>query len=257
MKRMLSAVVVLLVAVLASVSIVNAASLDLTRPSMTTTNISDRCAASVGATSGTRTSTGSATSVVLTGLTADCAGRRVSLTLFKSNGTVVTTVSDAPLGAVTNGKATVTVPAFPAGTVDRIALTIGTWGIPASWTKPPPLPLAGCSIIGRPDVACTALVEPFDPWVSGFDVNITITTTPATPGAQWELALNLADPKLPQPIRSIQSWTPLKAGTTCDSLPYVTFVGKTAEWITRSDGKAGPVSIQGYTTSQGASLNCP
>lgn len=138
-------IVLVLAALLASIGTANAARLPLSGATLTTLPVFTRCTNEVQVEPGAVRQNGTSTSVVVRGLTPRCAGARVELTIVQASGAVVRRVS----GSVpTSGPATVTLgaPAFTPAQGFRVFATVGTWGVPATWTYAPPTPVTACTV---------------------------------------------------------------------------------------------------------------
>ncbi len=260
MKRSIGALITLLVFCLAAVGLANAASLNLATPQVSTASAADRCTATAKAAPGVITA-GTTKSVVLSGLDPKCANKKVSITPYNAQGVALATVKEKSLGQIAGGEATVTLPkAVNVASTEGAALTIGTWGIATTFTKP--MPLLSCTIEGRPGVACKVTYST-DAWSNGFGLNnVVLSTTPVTVGAKWKITVNLADPLIPQPVAHLRSDLKLVDGMTCTSLPILEFVGYTeANKVTDKYGKTENFYIGGATTDRGEGtgvrLRCP
>ncbi|HEY0186800.1 MAG TPA: hypothetical protein VGC67_04875 [Cellulomonas sp.] len=130
----LVATVLTSVLVTAGLAPASAARLDLSTRQITTTSAAACSRATIGATSGT-VSGGSSTQVVLSSVPTACQGRSATVRLYAADGTALaTTDTIATLAAA--GTSTVTVPAYAVSGAAGVALTIGTWALPTSWTAP-------------------------------------------------------------------------------------------------------------------------
>lgn len=269
MKRTFSAVTALLIFCLISVGLASAASLNLTGSKMSTVTAADRCTPSAKVTTGALTNS-TTKSVELSGLTNKCRQKKVSLTLYNAQGIALSTVTEKNLGPVTGGKATVTLPASVAVTnMEGAALTIGTWGIPTTFVKPPNS-LVSCSIPSRPDVTCSVSYTKTKLNSTNFEFNnLSLATSPVVAGAKYELLLNLSDPwfaSTPNPLGQIRtlngSELKLAPGTSCASRPNIRLVGKRSDnELTRANGTAGGFYLSGSTLvlapTTSTLLSCP
>lgn len=117
-------------------------------------------------------------------------------------------------------------------------MTIDTWGITTTFTKP--LPLLSCIIN-----------------------YVQISTDPAVANATFKLTINLADPALPQPIREMRSDLNRTAGVDdCSSKPIIDLVGPSWGNKTDSAGETFEFFIGGSTgildpAPQNTILQCP
>lgn len=269
MKRSIGAIVAVLALCLAAVSVANAATLNLTSLSVSTITAADRCTAAADVAPGPITG-GVTQSVVLSGLDPACANKTASITLYDAQGSALSTVTEQNIGAITAGKATVTVPPATAWSLDGAALTLGTWGISTTFTKPP-LPLLSCTIEGRPDVVCSVSYSKTKLNTTNFELtDVKISTLPKVKGAKYQVAVNLADPwfaSSPYPLSTIRGLAApgtliLGPGMTCASRPNIVLVGKRADNNkTGADGTAGPFYISGSSKKPAPSseslLSCP
>ena len=111
----------------------SAARLPLTGAQIMTARAAPCSAASIGAAAG-GTGTGS-TQVVLTGVPEGCRGRAATVRLFAADGTALAAADTAVTLAATTST-TVTVPAYTPARVGGVAVTVGTWSLPTTWTAP-------------------------------------------------------------------------------------------------------------------------
>lgn len=135
MKRVLVAATVVLAILLGSASLASAAQLNLLPESLGAFTISDRCTSAVTVSPTTVTS-GSALGVQVAGLTNECAGREIQLTLFGASGAAIVTATTT-IAAAGATSADVTTTSFTAADIAGAAVTIGTWGVPATWSYTP------------------------------------------------------------------------------------------------------------------------
>lgn len=133
--RRLAAVVAGAVAVLVVLllSPASAARLDVTAGNITTASGTPCSTAAVAAGTGGRS--GTITSVVLSGVPAPCRGLQATLRLYASDGTPLAT-ADTTVTLAPADSTTVTVPAYATSRAAGLALTVGTWGLPVTWTGP-------------------------------------------------------------------------------------------------------------------------
>lgn len=186
MKRVLVASLLAL-GVLVSTTIGHAAALTLTGGSIGSYSVTGRCTSAVtGFTNGTPTSTGSATSVVMT-IPAGCHDVAGQMRLVGIAGaTDITFTVPAP------GATTVTVPVpggFQASSVTGVALTLGTWGMPTQWTYTPPVapPSAGPISAGSTNTVLTQTWQLLD---GGMRFCVDIAVSSSTTG-RWVINLNI------------------------------------------------------------------
>jgi len=198
-----------------------------------------RCSNGPVAIAGGATHTGSRyTSVSLTNLAAACSGKAVQVTVYDATGAALAT------GTGTAGTAPfdVTTTAFVSTAATGVAILVGTWGVPATWTAPV-LPVFTCVVTDNSFV-------PLVPAQSCTLKNISITTGTTTTGgvtyptvtatfrvnspAGYLRFLVSADFGVTSPAPAFPGWTPLSVSTriltaqvpsVCGSLPYFTARG--------------------------------
>lgn len=101
-----------------------------------TTGVAAPCAATaLGAAAGATGAGGTATQVVLSGVPEACRGRVATLRLFAADGTPLA-AADASATLAASSGTTVTVPSYAPARVAGVALTVGTWALPVTWTTP-------------------------------------------------------------------------------------------------------------------------
>jgi hypothetical protein len=141
-------------------------------------------AAAVPASAG---ASGTATQVVLTGVPAACRGQAATVRLFAADGTALA-ASDTAVTLAAAEQTTVTVPSYATERVAGVALTVGTWALPASWTTPAGV-VTG-PVTPGPGTTFTSVT-----WsqlaASGTQACATVVLT-ATPGTEWRVDLHLA-----------------------------------------------------------------
>gem|GEM_PF-1396532 len=132
-----AALLVAVVAVLAALALApaSAARLVVRGPSVTTGSAAPCAPAALGAAAGTASASGTATQVVLSGVPAACRGQVATLRLYAADGTALAT-ADASATLAASASTAVTVPSYPAARVAGVALTVGTWSLPVTWTAP-------------------------------------------------------------------------------------------------------------------------
>jgi hypothetical protein len=180
------------------------------------------------------------TSISLTNLAAACSGQTMQVTVYDAAGTALAT------GTGTAGTAPfdITTTSFNATLATGIALLVGTWGVPTTWT---PLVL--------PVFTCVATDNAFAPLVPAEVCtlkSITITTGTTTTGGTTYPTVTVrfqvnspaghlrflvtADFGVMSPTPAFPGWTPvsvstrnltaqLPAGSSCSSLPLFTARG--------------------------------
>lgn len=139
--------------------------------------------AAVPASAGT---SGTATQVVLSGVPAACRGQVATVRLYAADGTALAT-ADTTATLAAADQTTVTVPAYPTARVAGVALTVGTWSLPTSWTTPagavtgPVTPGPGTTFTS---VTWSQLAS------SGTQACVTVVLTAAS-GTDWRVDLHL------------------------------------------------------------------
>lgn len=133
--RRLTAVVAAVTAVLAVLLLTpaSAARLTVVAGQLTTSAAAPCSTASVSA--GTGGASGTVTSVVLSAVPAACRGQQATLRVYAADGTPLA-AADTTVTLATADTTTVTVPAYATARVGGVALTVGTWGMPVTWTAP-------------------------------------------------------------------------------------------------------------------------
>lgn len=227
----LMALVVLLGLVLRPSS---AARLTLNPARMTTVSVADRCTDSVAATDGEAVA-GEVTTVKLTGLGSACAGQELALTLFGGDGAALTSTTTA-LAAELDDSATVIVPAYTPADVAGAAVTLGTWGVPATWTSVPPVtvPLVTCTVLNDPTgtKTCEATNVRIESWgyptVNTYNFYTTITSPSQTQDVEWQLTINLADPafEVDTKLADSNNGVTLAPGWSCSAMPTLELRGR-------------------------------
>lgn len=128
----------------------------------------------------------SATQVVLSGVPVACRGQVATVRLFAADGSALA-AADTTVTLAAAESTTVTVPSYATARVAGVALTVGTWALPTSWTSPtgavtgPVTPGPGTSVVS---VTWSQLSA------SGTQACVTVVLT-ATPGTDWRVDLHL------------------------------------------------------------------
>lgn len=245
-----------------------AAQLPTTQAKITSVSVSDRCTPTVAATNGTITGS-TATTVLLTGLGAGCGGRSVSLTLFGTTGAALTTaITTLPAGAT--GSATVVVPAYSPVGVAGAAVTVGTWGVPATWAYSPPVavPTVSCRVLNDPTgtKTCSGTNLQVDAWGSPLhtaNIYVTVVSPSTTADVEWELSINLSDPalKVYADLADSNNAVQLAPGWSCSSMPTLALRGQSLTG-TKLVGSGRTVTVwlqvraSSVPTSGGNLFNC-
>ena len=201
--------------------------------SMTSLSLAERCTQAVA--TNTEATAGQATSVVVTGLGAECGGLDLDLTLYGQGGTALTSVTTT-LAADASDSATVSVPAYAPADVAGAAVTIGTWGVPATWTHTPsvPLPLVTCTVLNDPTgtKTCEATDVRIDSWgyptPNNYNLYATVRSPSATADVEWQVTINLAGSELPFTANHADSnnAVALAPGWGCSSMPTLELRGQ-------------------------------
>jgi hypothetical protein len=190
----------------------------------------------IATTTGTAHTGANIQAVKLSGVPAACAGLPVSIVAYQSNGNSYATGT----GMASTGSFDIATSNYHANNVTGVALTIGTWGVPATWSYTPVvLPAVSCIVLtswtgggwpppdtyGTPTGAtCTATIFNYTAWgspLSNFNFQFTVTGA-----ANWELTFNFAN------TTQFPGFTPTNVGGTlnprlsptalCSDLPLLT-----------------------------------
>ena len=270
-----AAVLLLLVALLVGVvSPAAAAQLALSEARMTSVSLGERCTPAVTATSEMETEA-QTTEVTVAGLGGACGERDLALTLFSTSGAALTSAT-ASLAADADDSVTVTVPAYSPADVAGAAVTIGTWGIPATWAYTPPesapptsAPLVSCTVLNDPTgtKTCDVTDVRVDAWgypqLNTFNFYATVTSPSASADVEWQLTINLAHPDLQvnANLADSNNGVALAPGWSCSALPILELRGQ-ADVSTQYVGGGSTVTVwmQGRAapspTSGGSLFNC-
>ena len=238
-----------------------AARLPLEPANFTSVSVADRCTESVQATHETA-ATGKVTTVTLSGLGAACDGRELELTLYGAHGEALTS-GRAPVATGNGESMGVTVPAYTPAEVAGIAVTVGSWGVPATWsyTFPAEKPLAECTVLNDPTGAKTCEVKDIrvDAWgypdIDSYNLYATVESPSGDQDVEWELEINLADPefKVLANLAVSNNDVTLSPGWTCSSMPMLKLRGRdevNSRYI--GGGKTVTVWVQGKSVSDQA-----
>lgn len=187
--RVLAAAALLLVlALLAALAVrpASAARLTLTGAQITTASARP-CAATALAAATPTTSGASSTQVVLSEVPAACRGLVATVRLFAADGTALAG-GDTSATLASAATTTVTVPVYPPSRVAGVAVTVGTWGLPATWT-------AVTGSVSGPVTPGPATTFGTLTWTqvasSGTQACVSVPVS-ATAGSTWRIDLNLA-----------------------------------------------------------------
>lgn len=193
MKRVLVAATVVLAILLGSVSLASAAQLSLPPGSLGAFSVTDRCTQAVTV-SPTTVASGSASGAQVTGLTNECAGREIQLTLFGTSGDAIVT-GTTTIAASGATSADVTTTSFTAADIAGAAVTIGTWGVPATWSHTPatsPTQPSGPITAGNDDTVVSPITWNNQRSWGSYTVCFTVEVTVAGPeAAVWALNVDL------------------------------------------------------------------
>ena len=259
MKRNLSALVALVVLLLAALSISNAASLELKGAKLSDTTVADRCTATAKA-APTDIENDMMKSIVLSGIDVKCVKKSATFTVYDAQGKALSTVQNQAIQKLVDGKITFKLAApIRVANTEGVALTIGTWGIATTYTKP--VPLLSCSIVGHPEAPCTVSYTR-GKWSIGFGLNnVVANTTPKFVGARYKLTVNFSDPWFVSPpdpmpkIRNVFTLAKLAPGMSCQSMPIIDFFGPAYEDTINSEGRSPQVSIGGTPSGESPASN--
>ena len=176
----------------------------------------------IAATTGTAHTGANIQAVKLSGVSTACAGLPVSLVVYQSNGSSLATGT----GTASTGSFDIATSSYHANNVAGVALLIGTWGIPTTWSSTPVvLPAVSCIALtpwtggwpppntyGTPTGGtCTATISNYAAWGSPLsNFNFTVTVTGAS---NWELTFNFANTTV------FPGFTPTNVGSALN--PYV------------------------------------
>ena len=246
-----------------------AAQLPLNPVTMTHVSAADRCTEFVETTHGTITA-GQATTVKVIGLGDGCGGRDLALTLYGADGEALTSAT-TPLSADAQDSATVIVPTYAPDDVTGAAVTIGTWGVPATWIYTPPAAsqLVTCTVLNDPTGTKTCEVKDLRieswgyPQPDHYNFYATVTSPSASADTEWQLSINLADPAfdVQTSLADSSGDVGLAPGWSCSSMPMLELRGR-AEVNSQYVGgdRSVTVWLQGMSasgpTSGGSLFNC-
>lgn len=232
-----------------------AAQLPLRPASLTNVSVAERCTPTAAVSNGSVTG-GQPTTVLLTGLGTGCGGQPVAVTLFGADGAALTSVTTTLPESVT-GSATVIVPAYTPADVFGSALTIGTWGVPATWTYAPPatVPTVTCTVLNDPTGTKTCSTTTLDVTAWGYprldttNIVFYVTSPSLAMDVQWEITINLADPALKVYSKLADAVNvELAPGWSCSSMPMLVLRGNANTRLVGGGHQAG-VQLQGKATS--------
>ena len=269
--RLVAVAVLLVLVVLLGLALrpAHAAQLSLTAGNITNVSVSDRCTETVAATHGTSTG-GAATTVRVTGMGEACGGRDLALTLYGQDGAVVTSTTST-LAADATDATTLIVPEYAPASVAGAAVTIGTWGVPASWTYTPPVssPLATCTVLNDPsgtktcDVTDVRIESWGYPEPNAYNFYATVTSPSESQDVEWQVTLNLADPafEVSTALADSNNGVQLAPGWSCSAMPTVELRGR-SDTSTQYVGGGSSYTIwmlgrsASEPTSGGSLFNC-
>ncbi|MCL3861511.1 hypothetical protein [Actinotalea sp. K2] len=262
MRRVL-ALTLLVVTLLMSATVGQAASLGVRAGSLDTFSLTGRCTDQVVAVRAGAVSAGSASSVVLT-VPAGCHGLSGTLRLVGAAGALAGTDSIFTLPS-TGAEVTIAVPGYVAADVVRVALLVGGWGLPTAWshtpTSPPTAPAISCTT-SDPSRPCTAEVTRLDAWSGAYNVYVKVADARATNAnnpVTWTVTMNFADPTYPFVPKAMDSDGGVVATSTCAQMPLLTLGGTTAWWDFDELRKSTVRSfyLQARPAGSGNLITCP
>ncbi|WP_066585453.1 hypothetical protein [Cellulomonas timonensis] len=265
-RRLLYAVAVIGALLIAGLSTASAATLPLSGIRLSTLTVAERCAPELPVESGPTTG-GTATSVTIRQVPADCGGKSVRLRLLGASGPLAPADAVATLPAA-GATATIPVAAFTPSAVRGVALTVDGWGVTPAWSAPTPTPVPGiaCTVPGNPAATCDVKVTSSHEWGSGasrtylrrFEVSTT-STKPVT----WQLTLNLSDttlfPFVAAGLSDQQGGLVKVSASACSDVPRLVTVKGTESWgsyHTVVAGEARSLEVQGFASAGGNLLSC-
>ncbi len=222
---------------LAGLAIVSAAQLNITGTGVALAS-ETRCTNGPIATTPETLVTGTTYAAVSLAALTGCDGLSVQVTVYDTSGnsmvTGLTTAGADPLVVTTSGS-------YDAANVMGVALLVGTWGVPTTWTGPPveiaPVTCTSLNKNGHTtgqacDVIATWSVVAYNPWptVSAIGISYAVTTS----SKYWQVEIDFSNTTTGFP-----GWTP-------------TFVGSNGNPI--SGTCAGPlfVGVPNYAWGTGA-----
>ena len=116
------------------------------------------------------------------------------------------------------------------------AVTIGTWGVPATWTYVPPVsaPLVTCTVLNDPTgtKTCEATNVHIDSWgyptINTYNFYATVTSPSELQDVEWQLTINLADPafEVDTKLADSNNGVTLAPGWSCASMPILELRGR-------------------------------
>ena len=196
----------------------------------TVTTVADRCTTAVSVTHGAITGS-TANTVTVNGLAARCVGRALALTLFDKEGEVIRSAAVPSLTPDANGSVSISVDSYAPAAVAGAAVTIGPWGVPATWTYAPPI--VSCRVINNPSKTCSATQVGFAVWPepspTTYYLQFRVESATVTRDDEWEITVNLADPSLrllATHIKALDNNVVLAPGWSCSTMPLLVLRGK-------------------------------
>lgn len=211
-----------------------AAHLPFESGSLTSAAFAERCTKFVSATH-EGDAGGKATTVTLSGLTPACDGRDLELTLYGTDGQALTTGA-VPVQAHGGDSIVVNVPVYNPAKVAGIAVTIGTWGIPAAWSYTSPVQdwMVDCKVLNDPTGTKTCDVKDIRveawgyPEVNSYNFYATVTSPSDAEDVEWELEVNLADPefKVLANVGDSHNGVTTAPDWSCSSMPILKLRGR-------------------------------
>ena len=246
-----------------------AAQLPLNPVTMTHVSAAERCTEYVETTHGTITA-GQATTVMVLGLGTECGGRDLALTLYGADGQALTSAT-TPLSADAHDSATVIVPAYAPSEVTGAAVTIGTWGVTATWIYTPPVTsqLVDCTVLNDPTGTKTCEVKDVRieswgyPQPDTYNFYATVTSPSASADTEWQLSIDFSNPAfdVATSLADSNNDIMLAPGWSCSSMPILELRGRAdvnAQYV--GGDRTVTVWLQGKSasgpTTGGSLFNC-
>ncbi|RYV51246.1 hypothetical protein [Pengzhenrongella frigida] len=219
----------------------------------------------------------SRTSVQVKDLAPACGSANLRLWVWDSNSQKE--LSGGGIVPALGGTLTITLPGklSSAGAGLTAFVTVGSWGVPATWEAV--LPAVTCTVTGivhwgnnprwtrwvtaPAGETCTAALvgtpttpRPGSPYS---DVSVLIATTSTTTGddsIQWELTMNFADPVFPFVPVGLTSWSNFHVSSTCSALPVVRIGGDLPHHDGVTNGSPRQLNMRAFQSAGGDVLNC-
>ena len=270
MRRRLAIVVAALVSVgVAGVVVANAAALNVNAGG-SAIDSANRCTDGPVEITGGSTGGGTwYTSISLVDLAASCSGASVQVTLFDASGSSLATGSGlagtSPFDLSTSG--------YNPTNVAGVALLVGGWGVPTTWTPPTAVPGISCQAVNNSgkttNSACTVTITSTShwigypgPWGVGTPYEyVYVDFAVSTNQKQWEVTFHLDDTStFPgsgfTPTYVGSGYNVVKApGYACAALP--TFVGRKEVGAVNGQDNGVLYYTNDPSNTQGTTQLCP